>query len=297
MSDKKDQRDQKRVARAEAVKALLPVLKELIKITDQKWDDVNKDFRLLVVNHVMRRQFESIEATLKLGGVGLGHLSVAFIRTSLEEMLWVKFLAKLPLDTSQRLLVTMANYDNLRSLKAQREYIGDAEMRSLWYTPAFLEVAEKRLKFVEKDLKSLQAELKWSGKLPSTEWIAKSVNEVRTYRYLHSATSRAVHFSAGEVFRRSWGEPGGIVTTDKPEFRTHLYEFALDQLWRLLFETMQGVLNLIADRDDDVGITSEESVTEERLKPLVEALLKFGKVPLVHAHEWNLTPEGPLIFP
>lgn len=170
-------------------------------------------------------------------------------------------------------------------------------MRSLWYTPAFLEEAEKRLQFVEKDLKSLQAELKWSGKLPSTEWIAKSVQEERTYRYLHSATSRAVHFSAGEVFRRSWGEPGGIVTTDKPEFRTDLYEFSLDQLWRLLFETMQGVLKLVADSNGDVGITSEDSATKDRLMPLIEALLKFGKVPLVHAHEWNLTPEGPLIFP
>lgn len=113
MSNKRDQGDQERATRTEAVKALLPVLKELIKITDPKWDDINKDFRLLVVNHVMRRQFESIEATLKLGSIGLGHLSVAFIRASLEEMLWVKFLTKLPLDTSQRLLVTMANYDNL----------------------------------------------------------------------------------------------------------------------------------------------------------------------------------------
>jgi len=272
---------------------LLPALHELLHVTDLKWDDTQKDYRLLVINHVIRRQLEAIEAALSLGTVGLGHLSVAFIRTALEEMLWTKFLAGLPLATSQRLLLTLANYDSLRSLAAQREFIGDEEMRSLWYTPAFLDAAQQRLTFVETDLKALQQELKWSGKTPSAEWIAKSINEMRTYRYLHSATSRSVHFSAGEAFRRSWGAPGGIVTTDKPEFRVHLYEFALDQLWRLLMSTMEGSMELISE----AGIMSKDSLTEERLLPRVKAVLELNRVPLVHAHEWNLTPEGPLRFP
>ncbi|SRR6266568_2142489 len=293
MPDNEGTSAQAKTARAKAVGALLPALHELLHVTDLKWDDTQKDYRLLVINHVIRRQLEAIEAALSLGTVGLGHLSVAFIRTALEEMLWTKFLAGLPLATSQRLLLTLANYDSLRSLAAQREFIGDEEMRSLWYTPAFLDAAQQRLTFVETDLKALQQELKWSGKTPSAEWIAKSINEMRTYRYLHSATSRSVHFSAGEAFRRSWGAPGGIVTTDKPEFRVHLYEFALDQLWRLLMSTMEGSMELISE----AGIMSKDSLTEERLLPRVKAVLELNRVPLVHAHEWNLTPEGPLRFP
>jgi hypothetical protein len=293
VSDNESASTQAEIARAKAVGALLPALRELLHVTNLKWDDVQKDYRLLVINHVIRRQLEAIEAALSLGAVGLGHLAVAFIRTALEEMLWTKFLAGLPLAVSQRLLLALANYDSLRSLAAQREFIGDEEMRSLWYTPAFLDAARQRLTAVEADLKILQKELKWPGRTPSTEWIAKSVDEMRTYRYLHSATSRSVHFSAGEAFRRGWGAPGGIITTDKLEFRVHLYEFALDQLWRLLMSTMEGSMELISE----AGIISEDSLTEERLHSLVKDVLELNRVPLVHAHEWNLTPEGPMRFP
>ncbi len=276
--------------RAKAVRNILPSLRDLFQVTDIKWADFAKDFRLLVINHVIRRQIEGIEAALDLASANLGHLSVCFIRPSLEEMIWVKYLSSLAVDTSQRLLIALANYDGLRSLNAQRAYVGDEVMRDLWYTPEFLEAARKKLPVVEAELASLRKQLKWSGKTPSTDWIAKAVNEQRIYQYLHSATSRSLHFSAGEIFRRGWGHPRGIVTTDKPEFRVHLSEFALDKLWRLFFDTVWGAMPLISD----AGITSEDSLTDERLMPLLQTLLDLGLVPLAHAHEWNLTPDGPL---
>lgn len=113
------------------------------------------------------------------------------------------------------------------------------------------------------------------------------------YEYLYSATSRAVHFSVGEVFRRSWGAPRGIVVTDKMEFRRHLGEFALDSLWRLLFKTVEAALPFL----DDAGIVSSDALTDEPIIPLLRKVLACGRVPFVHAHEWNLTPDGPLYFP
>jgi hypothetical protein len=161
--------------RARAVGALLTAARRLIEVGDLRWEEVQEDYRLLVVNYVIRRQPESLEAALKLASENLAHLSVAFVRTALEEMLWVRFLASLEVETSQRLLLAMANYDGLRSLLAQRGFVGDDVMASLWYPVEFLDAAERKLVSVKEDLKQLRAELGWRGTLPSGDWVAESV--------------------------------------------------------------------------------------------------------------------------
>lgn len=90
--------------------------------------------------------------------------------------------------------------------------------------------AEKR-ESVKAQLRALRQRHNWSGgTLPSAEWIAERADKRDLYDYLHAATSRALHFSAGEIMRRGWGHPYGRITTDQPEFREHLASFALDQL-------------------------------------------------------------------
>src|SRR5260370_41801487 len=119
MSDKEIAPKQAETDRAKAVKNILPALRDLFQVTDIKWADVAKDFRLLVINHVIRRQIEGLEAALDLASANLGHLSVCFIRPSLEELIWVKNLSILALDTSQRHLIALAIYLSLRYLNTQ----------------------------------------------------------------------------------------------------------------------------------------------------------------------------------
>jgi hypothetical protein len=90
--------------------------------------------------------------------------------------------------------------------------------------------------------------------------------------------------------RRGWGHPSGKLITDKPEFRAHLASFALDQLWRLYVETWKVTLPLM----DAAAISSDDSLGSVDMKPVLSRLLALGRVPLVHAHEWNLTTEGPM---
>jgi len=80
--------------------------------------------------------------------------------------------------------------------------------------------------------------------------------------------------------------PSGKIVTDKPEFREHLASFALDQLWRLYLETRQVAMPLL----EEVGISSDENLAWEEIEPAINRLLAPGKVPLVNAYEWNLTP-------
>ena len=79
------------------------------------------------------------------------------------------------------------------------------------------------------------------------------------------------------------------MVTNKQEFRDHLSAFALDQLWRLFFETVAASLPLL----QQAGVYSEP-LDDETIVPILEPLLELGNVQLVHAAEWNLTPDGPL---
>jgi hypothetical protein len=165
-------------------------------------------------------------------------------------------------------------------------------MKKLWYPTGFLDAVQLKRDNVRVQLKELQQKYKWpGGDIPSGAWIAEKADEKELYDYLHAATSRAVHFSAGEIMRRGWGDPTGKMITNMPGFRAHLAAFALDQLWRLYTKTWEVTIPSM----DAAGISSEDGIGFVDMKPVLSRLLALGRVPLVHAHEWNLTPEGPCI--
>jgi len=280
--------------RINALEAVLVDAKGLISVGDLKWDDVMSDLRLLAVNHILRRQLESLDAALALAKMGLGHLAVSFVRPALEEMSWLKYLTDLSEEDANKILLAMGNNDGLRSLMAQRDYVGAEAMRDLWYTDSWLDAQEATLTRVKEDLKGLSTEFGWDRKSgPTMRWLAKKTDEVELYKYLHAASSRAIHFSAGEIMRRGWGAPGGIMTTGPEEFRAHLSNFALYELLELFLQTVASSDRLL----EDAGISSEIPEAESQILITAETLGELGRVPLVHAAEWNLTSEGPLRIP
>lgn len=276
--------------RIAAVREFTELASRMFVVGHLEWNNVENDFRLLAVNSAMRRQLESMRAAVLLSSQDLGHLAVAFVRASLEDVMYLGFFISLEREASQELFLLLGNWDSLRSLLAQRAYVGDDVMRSLWYPEGFLDAADKKREEVRLELKALQKHYRWAGFLPSSEWIADRAGQRPLYDYLHAATSRSLHFSAGEIMRRAWGEPDGSMTTEEPEFREHLAAFALDQLVRLYAETWQVAMPVI----EQSGISSDESLDWDDVEPALSRVSALGKVPLVHAHEWNLTPGGPL---
>ena len=165
-------------------------------------------------------------------------------------------------------------------------------MNDLWYPTDFLDAAETKRSETRDALRELQRTYGWSGGvLPSADWIAERAGLRPLYEYLHAATSRAVHFSAGEIMRRGWGDPAGQMLTDNPGFRDHLAEFALHQLVLLFFETWK-----IVDASE-AGIDLNADIEEAEVDGVVLHIAELGQVPLVHAAEWNLRPDGPLSLP
>jgi hypothetical protein len=283
-------------ARLTAVEAWIAAQKQVCVIGDLSWDTAWPDLRRIAVNYILRRQFEALDATVVLAKAGLGHLAVGFVRPALDELLWMLWVKDLPQQDAQDLLSAMGTSDTIRSLLAQRAHLGDDVMQELWYPVAFLDAREQQQTPVKDELKKLRKQFNWSGNpLPSASWVAEQSGHKDLYDYLHAAASRALHFSMGEVMRNGWGEPGGKLVTLKPEFREYRTGFALHQLPVLFLQTAIACQDFLKD----AGITGPEDEAlqeplEEQVLAAAKALGKFGRVPLVHAHEWNLTPSGPL---
>ncbi|RZL71009.1 MAG: hypothetical protein EOP32_40680 [Rhodococcus sp. (in: high G+C Gram-positive bacteria)] len=262
----------------------------MLTVGDLKWDDVEKDYRLLAVNISLRRQQDSMRAALLLSRHDLGHLAVALVRAAVEDVMYLRFFESLDLEQSQKLFVSMGNFDTLRALLAQRNYIGDKEMARLWYPKDFLDWAVAKSEETRAVLRVLKKQYGWTGGLlPTGVWVADRAGQRELYDYLFAASSRALHFSVGEIMRRGWIEPTGMLITDKRAFREHLASFALDQLWRLYLDTWRVALPML----DRAGISSAGSLYDDEILTAVARLRETGSVPLVHAHEWNLPPTTP----
>jgi hypothetical protein len=128
--------------RTDVVEAFLQVAQRLTAVGDMQWADAMADYQLLAVNVALRRQLESMRAAVILARQDLGHLSVAFVRASFQDVMYLGFFGKLALEDSQRLFRAMGNWDAARSLLAQRAYVGDEVMAQLWYTPDFLNAVQ-----------------------------------------------------------------------------------------------------------------------------------------------------------
>lgn len=119
--------------------------------------------------------------------------------------MYLKFFLGLDQVASQRLFVLLGRWDGLRSLLSQRAFLGDEVMNGLWYRTGFLDAAETQRGETRAALRELQEEYGWGGGVvPSADWIAIKADPQPLYAYLHAATSRALHFSAGG----SCGEAG-----------------------------------------------------------------------------------------
>ena len=279
--------------RIQVVSDWVGLIKGLTRLEDGNWNSMFADLRLLATNYILRRQLESLDAALLLAQNDFGHLAVGLVRPALDELLWLSWVMDLPTKTAQSLLLALGRSDTSRSLIAQRSYVGDDAMSDLWYPVAFLDSVASGLKEIDQNIVEVREELGWAGgKAPSAKWVAEQCGELELYEYLHSATSRALHFSMGEVMRNAWGKPGGILTTLKPEFRSYRAAFALSELPRLFMQTTAVTSRIF----DGCGVTSDPDVDGAAVIAAVERFMALGRIPLVHAHEWNLTPPEPLTF-
>lgn len=249
---------------------------------------------LLGARFALTRQFESLQASLEMAKATLGHLAVGFIRPALEEFLWLKYLATVDSSVASELYLILGVRDVMRSVEAAEEFIGADGMTKIGFPPNFSAYVSEWLAGNRRTLRSLNQRLGWpsSPAVATMQWIARQVGEEKLYVYLYSATSRAVHFSAGEVLRRSWGDPtnpDGYISVEDVDHRVYLSDFALYQLTRLFLSTWLSLERW----HDKIMRLSEETVDEDRVLQFVEGFYALAAVPIILAKEYELIWKRP----
>jgi hypothetical protein len=245
--------------RLEAVETWLDAMEHVLVVGDLRADTAFADLRLFAINYVVRRQLEAIKGTILWARADLGHQAVGLVRPALDEVLWLRWVKDLSTADAQELLRAMIKSDGFRSVLAQHAHLSDSVMEQLGFPLSFVDAVERAHQDVKATLVALGRRYHWAGNTqPNARWLAEQTGHLELYEYLHAATSRALHFSMGEVLRYSWGDATGRITTLHPAFRRDRADFALYQLPNLFGSIVQHGLDLFEDAgistaDDEAG--------------------------------------------
>jgi len=92
--------------------------------SDLKWH-LSDGCLPLVYRSILRRQFESLDVIANLVASGSGYAAPPLIRSSCEELIWVRYLTGIARADAEQLAVCVARDELLASLKAQDGYAGE----------------------------------------------------------------------------------------------------------------------------------------------------------------------------
>src|SRR5258708_35247688 len=87
-------------------------------------------------------------------------------------------------------------------------------MKLIGFTDTYIAAKTASDAKIKERIKEIGKQLHWPNKpmslMPSMAWLSRQVNRERDYKFLYHATSRFVHFTPGELFRRVWGRQGQV---------------------------------------------------------------------------------------
>ena len=243
---------------------------------DLSWTD--KDgFLTIVRRSILRRQFDSLEVISHLVKEGKGFAAGPLLRPACEEFIWTKYLGSISSDAAEELVICIGVDEQLKSLREQDKFAGRSVTKSLGLLP-YLERMESRKKHINKRLRVLGKRLKWPElKPPSIKWLARETKQLDTYNFIFHATSRFVHFSTTELFRRAWSNPSTKSTSiSSSHFQNYWGQFSLH--WGL-------ILFLYTERELDQFLDISADIDQTTIIEAAERISKIGKPPIITAEE------------
>ncbi len=158
-------------------------------------------------------------------------------------------------------------------LEAQNEYFGTKVMHAGGFTQRYVKLHIAQTRGVETRLREIGQSLRWGrdgAVLPTFAHLARIVGREKEHRFLYQGTSRFVHFSVQEIFRRAWGRKGEL-TFGPNTFSRFWKDFSLYWLFRIFIE-------LDAACSD---ITGDLGVSQEKWIEMKEWLKDFSPIPII----------------
>lgn len=267
--------DKDKTTLRDAVAAWLAfVAPTLTTVKNYKWTEEGSDQSLEFLKRgAIVRQYEALEATLKMAEMGIGHFGVTMVRPAYEELIWIKYLDQNTL-LSNELVNLLLHQEVVNNMSAQNQFIGMKGMKHLGFTQRFVKFHRARKKKTNARLVEIGRQLGWQreGALPTTKFLSRKVGYEAEYNFLYQGTSRHVHFSTQELFRRVWGKKGEV-TVGSEMFSSYWEDFSLYWSFGLLLQLMQHC--------DDVFDERERSVTSEKYEELINMVHAMPFVPII----------------
>jgi hypothetical protein len=274
----------------------------LSTVADITWDQFDIERMNYVEKVCIVRQHEAICAALLLAQHGLGHLAVAYVRPACEEYIWLAYLNSIDPHIADLLVGQLMLVENSRSIDAQRQYLGNERMMEYGWPSSYMRFSAEASTVAKGNIEQIATRLGWpntksrqgKGRPPKAKWIAEQTNSASLYDFLYSATSRMLHFSPQEIFRRGWGNPdeNATISLDDPSYTRYRLDFALYWLVYLLLHTYQIMKSGMDDEqhEDDEQLDAEA----EELGQLIREWASYlGEVPIIRPEELNI-PQGPI---
>ena len=232
----------------------------LAPIEKYEWAGQDFDhFWEILKRGVIKRQQEALEAILKMADVGVGHFGVTLLRPAYEELIWIEYLDQNSL-LAKELVVLLGFQEVANNLSAQNDFIGAKGMHALGFTQRFVKTYIAHNRKNKARLTEIGKRLGWrDGSLPSMAFLSRKVGREREYKFLYQGTSRYVHFSTQEIFRRVWGKKGDVIIGSS-SFSGYWEDFSIYWSFRLLITLLAHCVDLLGD----VDVSSEKS--EEMMK-------------------------------
>jgi hypothetical protein len=205
-----------------------------------------------------------------------GHFGVTFLRPAFEELVWLDYLrANMPMTKDLPLL--MVRHEISDSLSAQNEYMGARTMHEGGFTQRFVKVNLALDRVTQAQIREIGRKLGWNTSrnlLPSMQFLTRKVGRERDYKFLYHATSRYVHFSGAEIFRRIWGKHGKV-DIGSNTFSDYWTTFALTWGFRTFLEVLICCGDLIDSR----------ALHDEAAEKILSLIASFLRVPIITQDE------------
>jgi hypothetical protein len=245
---------------------------------------------------ILRRQYDSLEAVTYLVDARRWYAAVTLLRPACEERIWLAYLRVVETSVAEQLLLCVGQGEMSESLRAQDNYAGRTTTAQLGLLPYLrgLEVSDRQRR---RQLSEIGQALGWpadsvkSGRLPSLRFLAKKTDNLSVYNFLYHATSRVVHFSPAELFRRAWGRPGDM-SIRSTHFHDYWAAFALYWGLRLFMDTLMEYLEGEKQEEKEW----ESGVDQADFLAAAKAIGEGGAIPIITADElfWPIdSPQEP----
>jgi Family of unknown function (DUF5677) len=255
-------------------------------ISELEWNP-KMGFWTVLCRCVLRRQYDALKTIVDLVANGHAHSAVPLLRPACEELLWLAFLRRLDPEIREAIIVAKSQIEVSDTVEAQLSEMVTGGLQELGFRTDFVRSIRHGRTGAEETIAAVGKTLNWrlrNGKyqFPTVRMMARTTGHNIMYSVVYHSTSRTVHFSVAELFRRAWGDKRLLRITSN-NMNRYWARFALYWGFGIFALTLLEIAEEFEKNDWPIGDVSDTDEFER----LVDEWGSAGKIPIITPEEMN----------